>query len=644
MRSGLLPVTLSSFVGRDEELSGLGALLGRARLVTVTGPGGSGKTRLAVEVVRRTAMDPDGGVVFIDLGSVRSGVGLAVDRATGALCGPADEPLDGSLRYIRDRSVVMVLDNCEHVLDEAAGVAAVILAECPAVVILATSREPLGIAGEHRFVLGPLPVSGRDGAAGDAVKLFVERARRAAAHVQLPGDDALAAMCQRLDGLPLAIELVAAQLSAFSFDDVERFLAEWFALRSAGPRLGTSRHSSVESSLEWSYLLLTEQEQQALRMLSVFRSAFWLDGARAVITGAFPADAVMPLVASLVNKSLLVMTDLGRYRLLETVRAHAGRLLSELEDEELLAREGHLRHFVALAKQIGPVFEGPDLTKWVTELRGDLADVRDAIDWASQRGHADEALELVGALWRFWWAGASGEGLDAINTALSIEGGQPANRGRALVAAVLAASARFDFTSAVDFGHQAVAEADSSGDPAIRALARCWLGWMMATHDPSGARHHLAEAVELARGIGDLTVLADARNGLAYTAVNAGDLEDGLVALDEVLESDTADRESHHPLPCGCSADDRRTHAGAPRTRRGRRVRKRCRPPTKSTMASTSCCSMSPGPGSRDSGAPTRRHRMRLPPRRRPRLQRATTCWSRRPTRPGVWRRSSGGS
>ena len=217
-----------------------------------------------------------------------SGVGLAVDRATGGLSGPTDEPLDASLRYIRDRSVVIVLDNCEHVLDEAARVAAVILAECPAAVILATSREPLGVAGERRFVLGPLPVSGRDGAVGDAVTLFVERARRAAARVELPGDDVLAGMCQQLDGLPLAIELVAAQLSAFSFDDIERFLAERFALRSAGPRLGTSRHSTVESSLEWSYRLLTDQEQQALRMLSVFRSPFRLDGAKAVITSASP--------------------------------------------------------------------------------------------------------------------------------------------------------------------------------------------------------------------------------------------------------------------------------------------------------------------------------------------------------------------
>jgi predicted ATPase/DNA-binding CsgD family transcriptional regulator len=432
--------------------------------------------------------------------------------------------------------MVVVLDNCEHVLDEAARVAGVILAECPTAVILATSREPLGIAGERRFVLGPLPVSGRDGAVGDAVKLFVERARRAAIHVELPGGDVLAGLCRQLDGLPLAIELVAAQLSAFSFDDVERFLADWFALRSGGPRLGTSRHSSVESSLEWSYRLLTDEEQQALRMLSVFRSAFRLDGAKAVITGAYPADEVMPLVASLVNKSLLVMTDPGRYRLLETVRAYAGGLLSERADDEARAREAHLRYLVALAKQIGPVFEGPELTQWVTELRGDLADLRDAIDWASQHGHADEALELVGTLWRFWWAGASGEGLEAIHTALSIAGGQPANRARALVAAVLAASARFDFMSAVEFGHRAVAEADTAGDPAVRALARCWLGWMLATYDPQGARPHLAEAIELARSVGDRTVLADARNAMAYTDVNAGDLKEGRVALEEVLE------------------------------------------------------------------------------------------------------------
>jgi predicted ATPase/DNA-binding CsgD family transcriptional regulator len=536
VRSGLLPVTLTGFVGRDEELSGLGSLLASDRLVTVTGPGGSGKTRLAVEVVRTAAQERDGGVVFVDLGSVRSGVGLAVDRATGALSGPADEPLDASVRYLRDRSVLVVLDNCEHVLDEAARVAGLVLAECPAAVVLATSREPLSIAGERRFVLGPLPVSGRDGAIGDAVKLFVERARRAAAHVELPGGEVLAGMCQRLDGLPLAIELVAAQLSAFCFDDLERLLAEFLALRSAGPRLGTYRHSSVESSLEWSYQFLTDQGQEALRMLSVFRAPFRLDGAKAVLTGAHLADEVMPLVASLVNKSLLVMTDPGRYRLLETVRAHAGRLLSERADEELRAREGHLRHFVARAKQIGPVFEGPQLTKWVTELRGDLADIRDAIDWASQHGHADEALELVGSLWRFWWAGASGEGLEAIHAALSIEGGQRANRAGALVAAVLAASARFDFMSAVDFGQQAVAEADTAGDPGIRALARCWLGWMLATYDSHSARHHLAEAIELARSVGDLTVLADARNAMAYTDINAGDLEDGLVAVEEVLE------------------------------------------------------------------------------------------------------------
>jgi predicted ATPase/DNA-binding CsgD family transcriptional regulator len=533
---GLLPVTLTSFVGRDEELSGLGALLASDRLVTVTGPGGSGKTRLAVEVVRTAAQNREGGVVFVDLGSVRSGVGLAIDRATGALSGPADEPLDASLRYIRDRPVVVVLDNCEHVLDEAARVAGVILAECPAAVMLATSREPLGIAGERRFLLGPLPVSGRDGAVGEAVKLFVERARRAAPHVALPGDDVVAGICRRLDGLPLAIELVAAQLSAFSFDDIERFLAEWFALRSAGPRLGTFRHASVQSSLEWSYRLLTDLEQQTLRMLTVFRSPFRLDGAKTVITSAIPADEVMPLVASLVNKSLLVMTEPGRYRLLETVRAHAGRLLSERTDEELRAREGHLRHFVALAERIGPIFEGPELSKWVTELRGDLADVRDAIDWASEHGHADEALELVGSLWRFWWAGASGEGLEAIHTALSIEGGQPASRARALVAAVLAASARFDFMSAVDFGQQAVAEADTAGDPPIRALARCWLGWMLAPFDPQGARHHLAAAIELARSVGDLTVLADARNAMAYTDINAGDLQEGVAALEEVLE------------------------------------------------------------------------------------------------------------
>ena len=197
----------------------------------------------------------------------------------------------------------------------------------------------------------------------------------------------------------------------------------------------------------------------------------------------------MPLVASLVNKSLLVMTDPGRYRLLETVHAYAGRLLSERADEELTAREGHLRHFVALAKQIGPVFEGPELTKWVTELRGDLADIRDAIDWASQQGHADEALELAGSLWRFWWAGASGEGLEAIHTALSIEGGQPANRARALVAAVLAASARFDFISAVGFGQQAVAEADAGREigPFERWLGAGWAGcWRHTIHKAPG--------------------------------------------------------------------------------------------------------------------------------------------------------------
>lgn len=509
--------------------------------MTLTGPGGVGKTRLAVEVARQFA--PDGDAIFVDLARVDGDVGGALQRALDA---PrrADEPgVDSALRALASRRFCVVLDNCEHVLADSCRTVEALVRECPGVTVLATSREPLSSGAEQVFVVPALSSDLAD-ADPEAVRLFIERARRVAPDLRILDVGLVAEICRHVDGLALGIELAAARVAALPLGEILASLSRDDALLSGGPRTGPARQASVHASLAWSYQLLNEAERHVLRLLSVFRGSFRLPAAKAVLADDVLAPAqVLPLLASLVAKSLVAMEPASsgaRYGLLTLVRRFAAEELATRGEQESAARDRHLAFFLADAELIEPVFEGPALTQWIAQLQADLPDVRSAVAWAVQQGEVDEVLRLVGALWRFWWAGGRSDGRDLVRTALDAPGGSSAARTKALIAGVLAASSRFDFADAVQLGEAAVLESHHTDDVALQARAHCWLGWMLGTFDPVRARPHLEGAIASARLAGDLTVLADALNGLAAIDVRAGDQVSGTAELAEVLALTTA--------------------------------------------------------------------------------------------------------
>ncbi len=378
--SGLhnVPVPLTSLVGRARDLERVGAIMRRTRLVTLTGPGGVGKTRLALALADRELSRRSAGVWLVDLALVSepSDVAGEVARAVGLLSpsGPAADALVG---YLRDRDPLLVLDNCEHLVDACAELAAGLLSSCGSVRILATSRELLGVRGETVWRLNPL-------GPGDAHRLFVERARQRRPDF-VPGEEADAAivrLCSRLDCLPLAIELAAGRVGVMSAAEILSSLdAAGGELGGAGRRVSPARHRTVRAAVEWSYRLLEEGEQQAFRRLAVFVGGFDADAAGAVLP-----ELSVDLLARLVDKSLVVATETPRgrtrYRLLETMREYGHELLVGA-DELDAARELHLRHFAALAEVALEEWLQTGRQVLVNELDDDYENVRAALEWAA---------------------------------------------------------------------------------------------------------------------------------------------------------------------------------------------------------------------------------------------------------------------
>ena len=518
------PHLLTSFVGRDDELAEIVRLLSTERAVTLVGVGGVGKTRLAVEAA--TAFTDVDAAHFVNLARVGSDVPAALCQALRVA--PVGEPTtEAIVRALDNQRVLLVLDNCEHVVDEVAAVVDAVLSRTSTVQFLITSRQPLHLTGEQLFPVPPLQVE-------DGVRLLIVRARRVAPALVVDDTAAFAALCRAVDGLPLAIELAAARLSALTPQEITEALDSGVELLH-GARTDDDRHASVAACMQWSYDLLTQPEQRLLGALAILHCPFSAEAA--VTLGGGSARSVLPTLVALVDRSLVsVLPGQGRtdYVLLEVVRRFA---LEQMTDpaEQQQARDRHLAWLVAEATATAPVFEGPRLEELVAQWAARVADIRAAISWAAERQRPDDALQLVGALWRFWWAGAKGEGGPLIAAALAIPGGSAMHRSRALVAATLAASARLDFFAAIDHAEQAVAAADESADAASRALSRCWLGWMRAVIDPTSAEPSLLEAVQLALAAGDDQVAADARNALAFLCVSSGQVAQGLSYVGDVL-------------------------------------------------------------------------------------------------------------
>jgi predicted ATPase/DNA-binding CsgD family transcriptional regulator len=367
---------LTSLIGRARELEDVGVTLRRTRLVTLTGPGGVGKTRLAVELARRQVGRPADGVWLVDL-TAGSDPAAEVARVLAVGGSSAAAPTESLCRFLFDRDVLLVIDNCEHVVDACAELVSSLLGRCGGVRVLATSRESLGVSGETVWRLGSL-------APEDARRLFVERARERDPRF-IPDEETeatIAALCERLDRLPLAIELAAARVGVMSPGEIRRDLDARLGTLGGGSRLSPPRHKTVRATVEWSYDLLDPVEQRGFRSLGVFAGGFATDAALAVAPGL-----TVDVLARLVDKSVVVAGETlhgrTRYRLLETVREYAGELLvahGELDD----ACERHLRHFSALDERTEPRWPPWRAAALLTERQEDYENVRAALEWAAE--------------------------------------------------------------------------------------------------------------------------------------------------------------------------------------------------------------------------------------------------------------------
>ena len=347
-----LPVQLTSFVGRAGQLAEVQGLLGADRLVTLTGAGGIGKTRLALQVAGQVAAEFDA-VWCVELAPITDPalVAFTAARALGLPDQPGRSATETVVRFIGDRNVLIVLDNCEHVLDAAAQLTTALLSGCTAMTVLATSREPIGVPGEVTWRVPPLAL------ADEAMELFTDRARRVLPDFTITGDTAgtVTDICQRLDGMPLALELAAARVRALSPAEILDSLHDRFRLLTGGARTAVRRQQTLRASVDWSHALLTEPERVVFHRLAVFLGGFDLDAANAVAGGApVQRHQVLDLLTLLIDKSLVVVENTDgrtRYRLMETVRQYAQEKLGESGEADDV-RDRHRDHYTALVADL----------------------------------------------------------------------------------------------------------------------------------------------------------------------------------------------------------------------------------------------------------------------------------------------------
>ena len=420
-----LPLALSSFVGRSHELDQLDGLLAGSRLLTLTGVGGAGKTRTALQMAARSLDCFPDGAWLVDLSSIRDAalVAAEVASALGILGGAPSQgaALEEWLgECLLARRLLLVIDNCEHLVEATARLAHLLLSRAPEITILATSRETLGLPGEVTFPLPPLSLPAADAtrpeqlAASDAVSLFCERARAAQPGFGLSEANAgaVAQICRRLDGIPLALELAAARLRVLGAQQVAQRLDQRFQLLTDSGRSAVARHQTLQAAVDWSYDLLPPAEQAALRRLSVFPGTFDLEAAEAVVgellTEPGPGFPVLDLISRLVEKSLVLTEDSGdqlRYRLLETLRDYGATRLAEAGETEATQRR-HRDFFLSLAddwfKQSGAIsFRWADPWRRGGEIEQD--NFRTALEWSITRGEHAPAIRMLAALWPYWW-------------------------------------------------------------------------------------------------------------------------------------------------------------------------------------------------------------------------------------------------
>jgi non-specific serine/threonine protein kinase len=541
-----LPEQLTSFIGRERAQAEVRALLGRAPLVTLTGAGGVGKTRLAFAVARGVLSEYPDGVWLVDLAPLAD---LALVAQTVAqTLGLQDEvsrPILATLiDHLKGRQLLLVLDNCEHLLAACADLASALLRTCPGVRMLATSREGLGVTAEHRYRVPSLSMPDRRHpqplelvGSYEAVRLFVARAQARRQDFALAKENAraVAAVCARLDGIPLAIELAAARVDSLPVEAIAERLDQRFRLLTSGPRDAPSRQQTLRAALDWSWDLLTGPEQQVLRRLSVFAGGWTLAAAEAVCAGEdYPHVGtrgweILDLLEGLLNKSLAHLEEGDeetRYGLLETVRQFAEEHL-QASGEAAAIRERHLAYYVALAEEAEPQLRGAREAEWLVRLQREHDNLRAALAWSLQGTAAGETgLRLAAALEWFWLARDSlAEGATWLMQLLAMPAAVPGRpRVNALVAAAVGMIARGDTATAHALLEEALALARQLHDRSAIANTLLRVGWLATIQgDYPEARSQLEEALALFGALADRWGATEALCQLGRVIARAGE-------------------------------------------------------------------------------------------------------------------------
>lgn len=530
-----LPVQLTSFVGRERELAELGPLLDSTRLLTLTGAGGCGKTRLALRLAADRVDRYPGGAWCLELAPLSDPA--LIESALATMLGvrplPGRTPVEAAVLHLAERRALVLLDNCEHVVETCRHLADALLRGCPDVTVVATSREPLGLGGETTWRVPSLRRS-------DAAGLFIERAVKVRPNFAVTDDSAshVAEICQDLDGIPLAIELAAARVRVLSVERIAAELADRFHLLTGGERGALPRLQTLRASVDWSHELLDAPERTLLRRLGVFQGGFTLDACEAVCADdELDRYAVLDVLTSLVDKSLVLVEEhesSSRFALLETIRHYALDRLAETGETGRL-RDLHADAFLALAESAAPVL-GTN-AGWGDMLGADAANLHAAIDHTAQ-AEPEKALRLCSALSYSWvLTGPLVEGSRALGRALEATVGRRSSlRCGALFWRGYLAFFAADYELARQDATEALALAHELGDRPNEARILNLLGLLETGLDPRGSLPTLEQSCELAQAVGDDWCLSDATQNVGWALVMAGERDAASAKLEASYE------------------------------------------------------------------------------------------------------------
>ncbi|OBJ80759.1 transcriptional regulator [Mycobacterium gordonae] len=535
-----LPAQLTTFVGRQAEIADLREALTSNRLVTLTGAGGAGKTRLAVQVAAALAEQFADGICYVDLAPITHPVVVPVTaaRALGLSDQPGRSTLDTLQQHLRDRHMLLLLDNCEHLLDSSAAMVAALLGAAPRLTVLATSREPLGVTGEAAWQVPSLSLS------DEAVELFADRARLARSGFAIDEDNrgAVAEICLRLDGMPLAIELAAARVRSLSLTEIVDSLHDRFRLLTGGSRIAVRRQQTLRASVDWSHTLLTDTERVLFRRLAVFLGGFDLDAAQAV-TGADGVERyqVLDQLTLLVDKSLVVAENNGgatRYRLLETVRQYALEKLGESGEADAV-RSRHCDYYTSMAA----LLDAPARTDYMQRIKQvelEMDNLRSALGWNLESSDTGRALSLASSLQPLWMArGRLMEGRAWFDTVAAQRDLDDLDVPAPVLARALADTALLNMWVVDGFhrAERALAIARQLDDPVLLARTLTALGFIAgAGYNGETAQKYHSEAMVYARDLDDRWSLSQILAWQANTWVNMGNAIEARAAAAEGLE------------------------------------------------------------------------------------------------------------